>query len=166
MTTTLMGAVDRELPEQRDRHRIGLVALMCLGKKCALDLRRAQGHVADDPPAGWIAHDAGARNASRVVVPGMAKKPSIQGIPTAIEAAAVVRFGERAGRGYFRHVGGRFASSFRPATSRAGFRAQASKRSQSLAGILTTRRSATSISAASSALRPTKELRLVCACKV
>ena len=51
MTPALMGAIDRELAEQRHRHRIGFVALVRLGKKRALDLRGAQGHVAGDESA-------------------------------------------------------------------------------------------------------------------
>ena len=57
------------------------------------------------------------------------------------------------------------ASALRPAIWRAGFAAQASNRSQSLAGTVTIRRSSISVSAASSALRRTKSLTLVRACE-
>jgi hypothetical protein len=53
----------------------------------------------------------------------------------------------------------------RPATTRAGFAARASNRSQSLAGIETIRRSITSTSAASRAFRRTKSLTFVRACE-
>src|SRR5882724_11060740 len=125
---------------------------MGLGEEFTLDLPGAQCHVAGDRACLCIAEDAGARNARSVIVPGVAAEPGIQRLPPAVETAAVIFLGERPGRCYFRHVGGRLASSFRPAISRAGLAAHASKRSQSLAAIVTTRRSSTSVSAASSAL--------------
>src|SRR4249919_12350 len=133
MALALIAVVDGELSEQRSRDRIRLVALLRLGKKCSLDLRGAQRHVSDDQSSGHVAHDAGSRNARGVIVPGVADKPSVQRIPSAIEPTAIVFFREGPRWRYFRHVGGRFASSFSAGTSRAGFRAQASKRSQSLA---------------------------------
>jgi hypothetical protein len=77
---------------------------------------------------------------------------------------ALIVFGERTRRRYVRHVGGLQARSFRPLITRAGFVAQASKRSQSFAGITTILRSNTSNSAASRALRRTKSLRFVRDC--
>src|SRR6266699_2422874 len=113
MALPLIGLVDCELTKQRDRDRIGLVALMRLGEKRALDLRGAQGHVADNRSRRGVADDAGARKAGGMIVPGVTE-PSVQGIAPAVEPAAVVLLGQRSRRGYFRHVGGRLASSFRP----------------------------------------------------
>jgi hypothetical protein len=163
--SALMRLIDRELSKQRDRNRIGLVALLLPGKKLALNLRGAQCDEADDAPARGITDDVGARNSRGVIVPGVAVKPAVQGVAPAIEVAAVIVFGERPGRRYVRHVGGRSASSFTPAISRAGFAAHASNRAQSLAGIVTILRSNRSASAASNALRRTKSLRLVRACE-
>jgi hypothetical protein len=50
-----------------------------------------------------------------------------------------VYFGKRPLRRCLRQVGGRFANSLSAGTSRAGFLAQASKRSRSLAGMVATR---------------------------
>src|SRR3954469_9232725 len=165
MTSALMQAVDGKLTEQCNRNSVRHIALARSREKRALNLRSAQAYVADDPAARSLANYARARDARRMVVPCVALKPSIQRIPPAIEPAAIVRFDKRSRWRYFRHVGGRFASSFSAATSRAGFLAQASKRAQSLAGMATMRRSVTAISAASSALRRTKSLRFVCACE-
>ena len=41
---------ERQLTEQKRRHRVGLVALLRLGQQSALDLRRTQCHIADDHP--------------------------------------------------------------------------------------------------------------------
>src|SRR5713101_4214522 len=138
---------------------------MRLGKKLALDLSGAERHVARDQSRGGAADDAYARNSRHVVVPGMAPEPRIKRIPPAIEMAALVIFRKRARRRYFRHVGGLRESSSSPAISRAGFAAHDSKRAQSFAGIVTIRRSSTSASAASSALRRTKSLTFVRACE-
>src|SRR5207302_2733148 len=71
-------------------------------------------------------------------------------------------FGERTRRRYFFcHVGAVRARSLRPAISCGGRFAQASNASQFLAGMVTIRRSRMSASAASSALRRTKSLKLV-----
>src|SRR5882672_5180133 len=94
----------------------------------------------------------------------MSPQPCVQRLSAAVEMGAIVALQQWTRRRYFRHVGGRRASSLMPASSRAGFAAQASNRSQSFAGMTTTLRSSTSISAASSALRRTKSLTLVCAC--
>ena len=59
-----------------------------------------------------------------------------------------------------------FGLAKQQAISCAGRLAQASKASQSLAGMMTIRRSSMSVSAASTALRRTKSLRLVCACSL
>src|SRR5258707_325070 len=104
---------------------------MRLGKKLPFDLRGAQRDIARDKSGLGVADDAGTRNSRGVIVPGMPAEPSVQGVPSAVERTAVVVLGERTGRSYFRHVGGRPASSSSPATSRAGAAAQASKRSQS-----------------------------------
>src|SRR6266508_1495190 len=164
MALALIGLVDGQLPQQRRRHRIGLVASVGLGKEFALDLRGAQRHVADDQPRAGVTDYACARDAGHVIFPRMASEPPIEGVAPTIEMAALVVFCKRAWRRYLRHVGGLRASSLSPAISRAGFAAHASNRSQSLAGIATIRRSSTSTSAASSALRRTKSLTLVRAC--
>src|SRR5271166_2825686 len=100
-----------------------------------------------------------------MIVPSVAPKPRVKRVPPTIEMVALVIFRERAWRRYVRHVDGRRARSFRPAILRAGFLAQASKRSQSFAGIVIILRSSTSISAASRALRRTKSLRFVRDCE-
>src|SRR5208337_4014549 len=100
-----------------------------------------------------------------MIVPSATPKPRIERVPPTIEMVALVIFRERAWRRYVRHVDGRRARSFRPAILRAGFLAQASKRSQSFAGIVIILRSSTSISAASRALRRTKSLRFVRDCE-
>ena len=46
--------IDGKLTEQRDRHGIGAVALLGLGKKRTLDLRRTQGDIADNAAACGI----------------------------------------------------------------------------------------------------------------
>jgi len=96
--------------------------------------------------------------------PAAAPKPMVHGIPAAIEERALVGFGRRTRRRYFRDFGGLRRSFVNAGSFSAGRCAQASKASQSLAGIVTTRRSRISIAAASSALRRMKSLKLVCAC--
>jgi len=45
MPLFLMSPIDRELPPERDRHRIGLVALVGLGQKFTLRSARRSGDV-------------------------------------------------------------------------------------------------------------------------
>ncbi len=164
MTLALAGTMDRELSKQRDWHWMRHVATIPLRQKLALDLRGAQGDVPHDQIRPSVADDAGARNSGGMIVPGVPLKPHIQRVSAAIEMAALVLRREWSRRRYFRHVGGLRASSLSAGTARPGLAAHASKRAQSFAGIVTTRRSSTSISAAASALRRTKSLTLVCAC--
>src|ERR1035437_1189369 len=91
----------------------------------------------------------------------MVSKPCVERVSPTIEMAAFVVFCERARPRYFRHVGDLWARSLSPVISRGGAAAQASNRAQSLAEIVTIRRSTISISAASSALRRTKSLTFV-----
>lgn len=77
MSSALMVLVDRKLPKKRGRHWIGLVALLRFGQERALDLRRAQGDVADDVRRGRMADYIGARDAGGVVGPGMPVEPLI-----------------------------------------------------------------------------------------
>jgi hypothetical protein len=44
------GGLDRELAQERDRHRVRLVALLRSWQKLALDLRGTQRYIADDAP--------------------------------------------------------------------------------------------------------------------
>src|SRR5262245_47821217 len=164
MALTLMGSVYCKLPEQRSRYRVRFVSLMSLGEELPLDLSGAQRHIAHDQLSTRVANDAHTGDTRCMIMPGMPPEPCIERLPPAVKVAAVVVFRQWAWRRYFRHVGGLRASSLIPATSRAGFAAQASNRSQSFAGITTIRRSSTSISAASSALRRTKSLTFVRAC--
>ena len=60
MTAALMILVDRKLAQQRHRHRVGLVALLRFGQESPLDLRCAQGHVADNLLRSGVADDVGA----------------------------------------------------------------------------------------------------------
>src|ERR1700753_3285925 len=126
---------------------------MRLGKEFALNLSCAQRHIAHDRSRICVIDDGCAGNAADVIVPSVASEPSIERVPPTIELAAIVVLREWTRWPYFRHVGGLRASSLSPATLRAGFAAQASNRSQSFAGIVMIRRSNTSVSAASSALR-------------
>src|SRR5216683_6605490 len=87
---SLIGVVDRQLPQQRRRYGIGLVALMRLGEELAFDLGGAQGHVTDDQLCAGIADDAGARNTRRMIVPCMPMKPSFERVSPAIELAAII----------------------------------------------------------------------------
>ena len=103
--------VDRQLAEQRDRHRIRLVSLMRLRQERAFDLGRTQGDVANDLAGRGIADDVGAGDAGRVVRPSALTEPIVEGVATAVEAAAVVNLGERSRRRYRCHVGARAASS-------------------------------------------------------
>src|SRR5208282_1215525 len=57
MTAALMILVDGKLAEERNRHRVGLVALLRLGQERPLDLRRAQGDVADNLRRSGVADD-------------------------------------------------------------------------------------------------------------
>ena len=165
MALALIGFVDTELTKQCCRHRVRLVASVRLSKEFALDLSGAQRYVSDNQSGAGVTDHADARIAGRMIVPGVAAKPRIQRVPPAIEMVSLVTFRERTRWRYFRHVGGLRASSLSPAIVRAGFDAHASNRSQSLAGMVTMRRSSTSTSAASSAFRRTKSLTLVRACE-
>src|SRR5262245_26196512 len=137
---------------------------MSLGQELTLDLSGAQRHIANDQPGADVADDACARHAGHMVVPRMSPKPGIERVSAAVEMIAFVVFRQRTRRRYLRHVGGLRVRLLMPAISRAGRAAQASNRSQSLAGMVTIRRSSTSSSAASSALRRTKSLTFVRAC--
>ena len=134
---------------------------MWLGQERAFDLGRTQGDVTDDLAGRGIADYVGAGDAGRVVRPGSLTEPVVERVTTAVEAAAVVGLGERSRRRYRCHVGALVASSLSAGINSAGRLTQASKASQSLAGMVTMRRSSISHSAASTALRRTKSLRLV-----
>src|SRR5712691_4875438 len=82
---TLIGLVYRQLPQQRRRHRVGLIALVRLGKKFALDLGSAQRHVAHDRSGTGVTDDACSGNAREVIMPGMALEPGIERVPPTIE---------------------------------------------------------------------------------
>ena len=88
--------VDRELSEQRHGNRIGLVALPRFWKECALDLRCAQRHVADNPTRCDVCDHVDAGGAARMIVPCMTGEPFIQGGATAVETRPVIASGERA----------------------------------------------------------------------
>src|ERR1700674_1070807 len=153
MALSLMIPMDRELAEQRHRHRVRFVALLRLGQESSLDLASAQWDIANE--IGWDgdANDVGAGDARSMVGPRVAVKPMVHRLSAAIKSAAIVGLGERTGCGYFCcHVGVLRARSLSPAISCGGRLAQASNASQLLAGMVTTRRSRTSASAASSAL--------------
>jgi len=160
--------VDGELAEQERRHGIGSITLLGFWKKGTFDLRRAQGHVADDAVCRRIGNDAYPRKIVGMIEPGMAAEPSVHRVPTAVENVAIVGLSQGARRGRQRpihcsQVGTRRASAARPGFGCAGRLSHVSKASQSLAGMVTIVRLSTSVSAASTALRRTKSLRLVCA---
>ncbi len=145
---------------------------------------RVEGQVLKAPTAVEVAHglvermgddaDAGdhvgggergyTRRAIDAVDPGMAAQPHIEGFSAAIELALPIVCGERTRRrrGFQDRV--KLASSASAGIVAAGRAAQASKRSQSLAGMVTTTRLRTSVSAASSALRRMNSLRVVRDC--
>jgi len=150
----LIGFIDAELTKQHCGHRIGLVALVRFGEEFALDLSSAQRHITGNQSGADVTDHADARYSCRVIVPGVTAEPAIQRVPPTIEMASLIVFQERAWRRYFRHVGGLPARSLSPAIWRAGFDAQASNRSQSLAGMVTIRRSSTSVSASLERLAP------------
>jgi hypothetical protein len=164
MALALMGSVYCKLPQQRSWYRIRFVSLMSFGKELPLDLSGAQRHVTHDQLCAGVADNTHTGDARCVIMPGVPLEPCVERLPPAVKVAAVIVFQQWARSRYFRHVGGLRASSLIPATSRPGLAAQASNRAQSLAGMMTIRRSSTSISAASSALRRTKSLTLVRAC--
>ena len=112
--STLMIFVNRKLSKKRDRHWIGLVALLRFGQERALDLRRAQGHVTDDVQRGRMADHIGTRDAGGVVGPGMPAEPLIQRVSATIELGK--SSDSKSGRGgvTFCHVGALRARSFSP----------------------------------------------------
>jgi len=75
MALTLIGPMYSELPQQRCWHRVGFVALVCLGKKLALDLSGTHRHVTHYQFRAGVADDACARNARQVIMPRMAPEP-------------------------------------------------------------------------------------------
>ena len=111
MALAVVVLVDGQLAKQRDRHRIGLVALMWLRRERALDLCRTQGDVADNLAGRGIADDIGAGDAGSVVRPCSLTEPVVERVATAVEAAAVVGLGERSRRRYRCQVGARAASA-------------------------------------------------------
>ncbi len=113
----LMILVNRELPEKRDRHGIGLVAMLRPGQKGALDLRGAERNEADNLSVRYRGYDAGAGNRCRLVRPSMAPEPQIEGFLAAIELIAIIGLAEGAGRRYSCHVGGRAPRSRSPGIS-------------------------------------------------
>ncbi len=78
MTAALMILVDCKLAEERNRHRIRLVALLRFGQESSLDLRRAQCDEADNFCAGGVADDVGARNACGMIGEGVSPEPMVQ----------------------------------------------------------------------------------------
>ncbi len=85
MTLTPPRGVDRELAQERHGNRIGLIALSCLRQKGALDLRRTQRNVTDDPARGDVCNDVDPRRSVRMIVPGMPSEPFVQRWPAAVE---------------------------------------------------------------------------------
>jgi hypothetical protein len=88
----LMIFVNRKLSKKRNRHWIGLVALLRFGQERALDLRRAQGHVTYDVRRGRVASNIGARDAGGVIGPGMPPEPLVQRLSATIKFVAIVGF--------------------------------------------------------------------------
>lgn len=72
MPPPLVTAVNRELTEQRRGDWIRPVALLRLRQPGPLDLGRAQGHIANDPPVRLIRQNRNARSAAHMIDPGMA----------------------------------------------------------------------------------------------
>jgi len=98
MTPALKPLVDRELAEQGRGYRIGAVASLRLGQKCALDLRGAQGDIADDASGLGVVENVYARGAAELIGPSVAAKPSVERLSAAIELCAVVTLDEWARR--------------------------------------------------------------------
>jgi hypothetical protein len=69
--------VDRELTEKGDWDRVWAVALLRFGEEGTLDLRGAQGDVADNASRCGIGDDVHARGAVDVVRPGVPAKPHV-----------------------------------------------------------------------------------------
>src|SRR5690348_7061990 len=135
MPLALAGPMHREVPKQRSRDGIRLVATIALGAKFTFDVRGAQSNIADDQLALGVADHADARDTRSMIMPRMALEPAIERFPAAIERAALVILGERPRRLYLRHVGGLRASSLSDGMDRVGLAAHDSKRAQSFAGI-------------------------------
>src|SRR5271155_4738627 len=165
----LMVFVDGKLAEQKCRHGIRAVALLRLRKKGALDLRGAQGDVADNSARRRVGENAHARHVVGLIDPGMPVKPAVDRLPTTIKEAAVVTLGERTRRVRHPQVqrsqdGTRLASLASAGIGSASRLIQPSNASQSFAGMVTTLRLSTSISAASTDLRRMKSLSVVRDC--
>ena len=94
----LIVLIDRQLSEEQRRDRIGAIALLRLGKIRALDLRSAQGDVADNPSVRRIGDDGHSREIVGLVEPSVTPEPGVHRRAPAVEALAVIAFKQRARR--------------------------------------------------------------------
>jgi len=158
----LISMVDSQLPQQEDDIRS--VTLGGFWQVSALDLSCAERHITRNQSLRLVAYDRDARNTGFMIVPSMAAEPIVERLAATVKSPSVVIRRERTWRRQSSHTG-RYEASLRNAgTSLAGLAAHLSNSSHFSAGIVTTRRSMISISAASTALRRMKSLRLVRDC--
>jgi hypothetical protein len=95
---SLPRSIHRQLSKQCDRNRVGLIPLMRLRQKGALDMGRAKRYVADDPSSARGRYDVDSARATLVIVPRVSLKPCVHSRAAAVEGVAIVGCRERTRR--------------------------------------------------------------------